>query len=147
MYLSHILTIFQKISKIRGATPLASYHPIHQIWACAHLFGTLIYTICIISSIFYGNTWSKFFSKNTKLFLHFLKSVNNKHTFFELVSSWSVYQFPPWKTVTLWKRNMAKHYGEDLCFEQDGVIIQKYKKINKSKKSKSSLSWKPKKAT
>jgi len=23
---------------------------------------------------------------------------------------------------------MAKHYGEDLCFEQDAVIIQKYKK-------------------
>jgi len=27
------------------------------------------------------------------------------------------------------KRNIAKHYGEDLCFEQDAVIIQKYKKI------------------
>ena len=23
---------------------------------------------------------------------------------------------------------MAKHYGEDLCFEQDVVTIQKYKK-------------------
>jgi len=23
---------------------------------------------------------------------------------------------------------MAKHYGEDLCFEQDTVMIQKYKK-------------------
>jgi len=23
---------------------------------------------------------------------------------------------------------MAKHYGEDLCFEQDAVIIQKYNK-------------------
>jgi len=31
---------------------------------------------------------------------------------------------------------MAKHYGEDLCFEQDAVIIQKYEKESKIKKSK-----------
>jgi len=29
-----------------------------------------------------------------KAFLHFLKSVNNKHTFFELMSGWSVHQRP-----------------------------------------------------
>jgi len=23
---------------------------------------------------------------------------------------------------------MAKHYGEDLCFEEDAVITEKYKK-------------------
>jgi len=82
-----------KFSKIRGATLLAGYHPIHQIWACAHLFGTLIYSICMISSIFDGNTWSKNF-QNTKPFLHSLKSANNKYTFFELTSSWSVHQHP-----------------------------------------------------
>jgi len=82
---------FPKFSKIRGATPLAGYHPIHQIWVCAYLFGTLIYSICITSSIFDGNTWSKNV-QNTKLPLHLLKSVNNKHTFFELMSIWSVHQ-------------------------------------------------------
>jgi len=34
---------------------------------------------------------------------------------------------------------MAKHHGEDLRFEQDAVIIQKYKKIKKLAKSKT---WK-----
>jgi len=28
---------------------------------------------------------------------------------------------------------MAKHYGEDLCFEQDVVTVQKYKKKNTKK--------------
>jgi len=36
---------------------------------------------------------------------------------------------------------MAKHYGEDLRFEQDAVVIQKYKKIKKRKLSKSKT-WK-----
>jgi len=32
---------------------------------------------------------------------------------------------------------MAKHYGEDLCFEQDAVVIQKYNtKIQKKKKER-----------
>ena len=35
------------------------------------------------------------------------------------------------RTVTLRKRNMAKHYGEDLRFEQDAVIQKKSKKIIK----------------
>jgi len=43
---------------------------------------------------------------------------------------------------------MAKHYGENLRFEQDAVVIQKYKKkIKKIKKKESSLSRKPEKAT
>jgi len=41
---------------------------------------------------------------------------------------------------------MAKHYGEDLCFEQDAVMIQKYKK-EKNQKKESSLSQKLEKAT
>jgi len=49
------------------------------------------------------------------------------------------------RTVTPQKRNMAKHYGEDLHFGQDAVIIQKIS--IKNKKKKSSLSWKPEKAT
>jgi len=40
--------------------------------------------------------------------------------------------------ITFRKRNMAKHYGEDLYFKQDAVTTQKYKK--------SSLSYKPEKA-
>ena len=39
---------------------------------------------------------------------------------------------------------MAKHYGEDLCFEQDAVTIQKYeekkKELAKLKTWKGSLS-------
>ena len=77
-----------------------------------------------------------------KTFVHLLKSVNNKHTFFELTSSLKRTSASASKTATFWKSNMAKHYGEDLCFEQDAVIIQKYKK-----KSKSSLSRKPEKVT
>jgi len=50
---------FPNLSKIRGAVPLVGHHSIHQIWAYAHLFGTLIYSICKISSIFDGNTWRK----------------------------------------------------------------------------------------
>jgi len=68
MYLSHILTIFQKIQRSVESRHWQVTTPIRQIWACAHLFGTLIYSICIISSIFDGNTWSKKF-QNTKLFL------------------------------------------------------------------------------
>jgi len=85
------LPFSKKIQKICGATLLAGYHPIHPVWACAHLFGTLIHSICMISSVFYGNTWGENF-QNTKPFLHSLKSVNNKHTFFELMSIWSVHQ-------------------------------------------------------
>jgi len=71
---------FPKFSKIRGATPLAGYHPIHQVWACAHLFGTLIYSIFIISSVFDGNTWSKNF-QNTKLsFTSFEKCEQQTHS-------------------------------------------------------------------
>jgi len=35
-------------------------------------------------------------------------------------------------TVTFRKRNMAKHCGEDLRFEQDAAAIQKYKKEKKN---------------
>jgi len=70
---------FSKIfKKIRGATLLAGYHPVHQVWACAHLFGTLIYSICMISSIFDGNTWSKIF-KIQKLFTSFEKCEQQTH--------------------------------------------------------------------
>jgi len=43
---------------------------------------------------FDGNTWIKNF-QNTKTFLHLLKSVNDKHTFFEFMSSGSIHQHPP----------------------------------------------------
>jgi len=37
---------------------------------------------------------------------------------------------------------MAKHYGEDLRFKQDAVIIQKYKKKAKQKKLAKLKTWK-----
>jgi len=38
---------------------------------------------------------------------------------------------------------MAKHYGEDLSFEQDAVIIQKFKKKNQKIKKLAKLkTWK-----
>jgi len=92
---------------------------------------------------FDGNTWSKNF-QNTKTFLHLLKSVNNKHTFFEFMSSRKRTSASASRTVTLRKRNMAKHHGEDLRFEQDAVI---HKKKIKENHQKSSLSWEPEKAT
>jgi len=36
---------------------------------------------------------------------------------------------------------MAKHYGEDVCFKQDAVVIQKYKKYSKKEFAKLK-SWK-----
>ena len=136
---------FPKFLKIRGATPFVGYHSIHQIWACANLFGTLVYSTYKISSIFWWQYLKQKFSKYKNFFLHLLKSVNNKHTFFEFMSSWKRTSASASRTVTLRKRNMARHSGEDLCFEQDAVII--YKKKNQRKSSKSSLSWKPEKAT
>jgi len=56
MYLSHIFTIFQIFSKIRGAMPLAGHHSINKIRVFVHLFGILIHSACEISSIFDGNT-------------------------------------------------------------------------------------------
>jgi len=45
---------------------------------------------------FWWQYLKQFFFQNTKLFyIFFLKSVNNKHTFFELMNSWSVHQHPP----------------------------------------------------
>jgi len=76
MYPPHIVTIFQIFSKIRGTTPLAGYHPIHQIWACANLFGTLIYSA--YKNFFYF--WWQYLKQkklskknNTKLFYIFWK--------------------------------------------------------------------------
>ena len=42
---------------------------------------------------------ANFFFQNTKLFYILLKSVNNKHIFFELMSSWSVHQHSPWERL------------------------------------------------
>ena len=118
---------FPNFSKIRGAMPLAGHHSIHQIWACAHLFGTLIYSICKISSIFDGNTWSKNF-QNTKLFLHLLKSVNNKHTLFELVSSWSVHQHAPWERLHSERETWLRTMERTSAFARRSHIQKKIKK-------------------
>jgi len=128
MYLPIIFTIFQKNSKIRGAMPLAGHHSINQIWACAHLFGTLIYSICKISSIFYGNTWSKIF-QNTKLLFYILWKVWTTNTL--SLNSWvgEAYISIRLENGTLRKRNMAKHYREDLCFEQDAAQSRNTKKL------------------
>ena len=44
---------------------------------------------------FYGNTWSKNFQNTKNFFTSFKKNVNNKHTFFEFMSSGSVHPQPP----------------------------------------------------
>ena len=82
-----IFTIFQKLLKIRGTMPLAGHHSIHQIWACAHLFGTLILSICIVSSIFDGNTRSKNIFKIQNFFYIFWKVWTTNTPF---LNSWVV---------------------------------------------------------
>jgi len=84
---SHIIYHFQKFSKIRGATPLAGYHPIHQIWACAHLFGTLINSICIISFYFWWQYLKQIFFKIQNFFYIFWKVWTTNTPF---LNSWVV---------------------------------------------------------
>ena len=68
--------------KVCGAAPLAGHHSINQIWACAHLFGTLTYPIC--------------------KFLHFLMAIleaknsqKNKKTFFTSFEKCEQQTHPP----------------------------------------------------
>ena len=68
-YIYHFSKLLKKIC---GATPFAGNHSIHQIWACANLFGTLIYSTYKISSIFFLWQYLKQkFSKYKKLFYIF----------------------------------------------------------------------------
>jgi len=39
------------------------------------------------------------------------------------------------------ERNMDNRYGEDLCFEQDAIIIQKYKKFTKKRELAKLKTW------
>jgi len=78
----------KSFSKIRGTTPLVGHHSIHQIWACAHLFGTLIYSTCIVSSIFDGNTRSKNLFKIQNFFFYIFWKVWTTNTPF--LNSWVV---------------------------------------------------------
>ena len=94
MYPSHILTIFQIFqnlwSRAIGGSPLNS----SNLSLCPFIWNSHLFYFCKISSFFDGNTWSENFPKY-KTFLHLLKSVNNKHTLFELMSRRNVHQHPP----------------------------------------------------
>jgi len=122
MYLPIIFTIFQFFfSKIGGATLLAGYHSIDQIWACARLFGTLIHSTYKIPSIFYGNTWSENF-QNTKTFFYIFWKVWITNTL--SLNSWvKAYISIRLENGYIPEENTAKHCGEYLCFEQDAAAI------------------------
>jgi len=121
---------FPNFPKISGAMPLAGHYSIHQIWACAHLFGTPVYSIYTISSIFDDNTWSKNFKMRT--FFFFLKSVNSKHTLFELMSRWSVHQHPPRERLhpgrETWLRTVERTSASSKMQSQSKNTKKKYKK-------------------
>jgi hypothetical protein len=137
-----IFIIFQFFSKIHGATPLAGHHSTHQIWACAQLFGTLIYYICKISSIFWWQYLKQNF-QNTIFFLHLLKSVNNKHTLFELVSSRSVHQHPPRERLhserETWLSTMKRTSASNKMLSQSKNTKKIQKKLAKLKTWKGGL--------
>jgi len=87
MYTSHIFTIFQIFQRsvepcpLRVTTQLIKYKPVPIYLELS------FYSFRKISSIFDDNTWSKKFSKyKTFLKKHLVKSVNNKHALFELMS-------------------------------------------------------------
>ncbi len=77
--------------------------------------------------------------KIQNFFLHLLKSVNNKHISFELVRRWSVHQHPPRERL---------HPGRETWLRIVERTSASSKMQSQSKNTKkSSLSWKPEKAT
>jgi len=90
MYFSHIITIFQTfIAPWNHALGGSSLFQINL--SLCHLFGTLILFYLQNYLLFLMTILEAKFSKCKTFFLHLLKSVNNKHTLFELVSRWSVH--------------------------------------------------------
>jgi len=90
---------FPNFSKICGAIPLAGHHSIHQIWACAHLFGTLV--LFYLQKFFYF--WWQYLKQNfqnTKLFTSFEKHKQQTHISFELLGRWNVHQHAPREQLT-----------------------------------------------
>jgi len=91
------------------------------------------YSVCKISSMFDGNTWSKIIFK-IQNFLYLLKKCEQ-----QTHSLWTREQAKHTstsasRTFTFRKRNMAKHYGEDLRFKarcSHNTKIQKKKQKNK----------------
>jgi len=95
MYPSHIFTIFQIFqnlwSRAIGGSPLNS----SNLSLCPFIWNSHLFYLQI-SSFLWWQYLKQIFSKKYKTFLHLLKSVNNKHTLFELMSRWNIHQRPPW---------------------------------------------------
>ena len=88
-------TIFQNFQKKsveprhwQVTTQFIKFKPVPIYWELSFILHTKFLLF------FDGNTWSKNF-QNTKTFLHLLKSVNDKHTFFEFMSSGSAHPHSP----------------------------------------------------
>jgi len=92
------------------------------------------------SSVFDGNTWSKN-SQKIQNFFTSLKSVNNKHTLFELMSRWNIHQHPPRERLRSGRETWLSVMEKASAL---GKMQSQSKDTKKNKKS--SLSRKPEKA-
>ena len=95
MYLSHIFTILQNFQKNPWSHAIGRFPPnSSSLSPCPFIWNSHLFYLHNFFCFWWQYLKQNF--KNTKkLFLHLLKSVNNKHTFFELMSSWSVHQHLP----------------------------------------------------
>ena len=103
------------------------------------------YSVCKISSMFDGNTWSKIIFKNTKLFIAFEK-VWTKNAL--SLNSWAYKTYIDIRLKNGYNPGRVtwlKDCGEDLGFKARCSHNTKIQKGQNQKKS--SLSWKPEKAT
>jgi len=95
MYLSHIITIFQTFkdswNHTLGRSPLNT----SNLSLCPFIWNSHLF---YLQNFFYF-WWQYLKQKFTKVFLHLLKSVNDKHTLFELMSRWNTHQCPPWERL------------------------------------------------
>jgi len=92
------------------------------------------------STMFDRNTWSKIISKNTKLFTSFEKHEQQTHSFWTRKHTKRTSTSAS-STVTFRKRNVAKHYGEDLRFKARCSHNTKTRR-KKKQKARYVKSWK-----
>ena len=142
---SHIFTVFQIFQRSVGprhwqaTTQFIKFEPVPIYLELSFILFAkfLLFLMAILEA--------KIF-KIQNIFLHLLKSVNNKHTLFELVTSWSVHQHPPRERLhsrrETWLSTMKRTSASSKMLSQS-----KEKYTKKITKNKSSLSWKPEKAT
>jgi len=95
MYPSHIFTIFKKIQNLWscaiGGSPLNS----SNLSLCPPIWNSHFILVAKFLRFLMTILETKIFFKLQKSFLHLLKSVNNKHTLFELVSRRNMHHHPP----------------------------------------------------